>query len=278
MTKKLEDFERTHGQSKILRLQKDIETERKKVEALAGKQNQINIEKRDDYRLHFALIGDLHIGSLYAHDEALKAFFNYCADAGITDCFCAGDILDGHRIYRGQEFELRDVGLDKQLDRLDALQLNDAIKMQFITGNHDQSFKHLCGVNVGEMIAQIKPAWKFLGEDQAVVKYETPAGDYDIMLLHPSGGSAYALSYKPQKIAEQLEGGTKPNALIIGHFHKAEFLPSYRNISIFQAGTFQRQTPFMARGGLAAHMGGWIVTVDVGDGYNNISAEFIAFY
>jgi len=85
-------------------------------------------------------------------------------------------------------------------------------------------------------------------------------------------------SYRPQKITESLEGGTKPDMLAIGHYHKAELIPSYRNVAVLQAGTFERQTPFMARQGLAAHVGGWIVEAVVGNGHNRIKAEFIAFY
>jgi DNA polymerase II small subunit/DNA polymerase delta subunit B len=66
--------------------------------------------------------------------------------------------------------------------------------------------------------------------------------------------------------------------LAIGHYHKAELLPSYRNIAIVQTGTFQRQTGFMARHGLAAHIGGWIVEVVVGDMHNIIRPEFVAYY
>jgi hypothetical protein len=85
-------------------------------------------------------------------------------------------------------------------------------------------------------------------------------------------------AYKPQKIIESLEGGTKPDMLGIGHFHKAEMMPSYRNVAGVQAGTFERQTPFMARGGLAAHVGGWIIDVTVGEGHNVIRGEFVAVY
>ena len=66
--------------------------------------------------------------------------------------------------------------------------------------------------------------------------------------------------------------------LAIAHYHKADFMPAYRNVAAIQTGTFQNQTPFMARQGLAAHIGGWIVSVRVGKGYNAVSAEFIAFY
>jgi hypothetical protein len=133
-------------------------------------------------------------------------------------------------------------------------------------------------VPVGKMIEQALPVYEFLGEEQARVQFETPIGPWTLGLAHPGGGSAYALSYKPQKIIESLEGGTKPDVLCIGHYHKAEFMPSYRNVAVIQSGTFQRQTPFMARQGLAAHVGGWIVDVVKGNGSNTIGTEFVAFY
>jgi hypothetical protein len=55
-------------------------------------------------------------------------------------------------------------------------------------------------------------------------------------------------------------------------------MPSYRNICMIQSGTFCKQTPFMARQGLAAHVGGWIVEVQVGEVHNSIKAEFVAVY
>lgn len=82
-----------------------------------------------------------------------------------------------------------------------------------------------------------------------------------LRLLHPSGGTAYAISYKSQKWATSLSGGNKPHIAGIGHYHKIEQL-FYRNIHIFQSGTFEEQTPFMSRKQLAAHVGGWILWIN----------------
>lgn len=76
--------------------------------------------------------------------------------------------------------------------------------------------------------------------------------------------NSYSWSYRPQKIAESLEGGTKPNVLLIGHYHKAEYL-FYRNIHIVQAGTTQAQTPWMRSKALYASLGYWILELDVTD-------------
>jgi len=133
-------------------------------------------------------------------------------------------------------------------------------------------------VSVGKCISDAIPEYEFLGEEQARVEWITPSRKFSMMLIHPGGGSSYAISYRSQKIVEALEGGTKPNILGSGHFHKSEMLPSYRNVCVLQAGTFQKQTPFMARLGLAAHVGGWIVEATVGKDHNTIKAEFVAFY
>jgi hypothetical protein len=276
LTKTLADWEATHGQAGVKRLKAQLEAEHAKVEALAGVQNMVRVERRADCKIRIAVAGDTHLGSLYAHTDALAAFMRHAQAEGCEAVYLAGDVLDGHRVYRGQEFELRDVGLDAQVERLAALDLPD-IPTYFITGNHDQSFKTAAGVHVGRVIETARD-WRFLGEEQGAVKWETPNGPFTLQLIHPGGGSSYALSYRPQKIVESLEGGTKPDLLAIGHYHKAEFMPSYRNVAALQCGTFQRQTPFMARQGLAAHVGGWIVEVTKGQGHNCIQATFVAFY
>ena len=93
--------------------------------------------------------------------------------------------------------------------------------------------------------------------------------------------NSYAISYKMQQYVNSIEGGVKPNMVCMGHYHKADHLPSYRNIDCLQSGTFEWQTPFMARSGSQAHVGGWIVRVTVGNKKsmsNSVGAEFMAFY
>jgi DNA polymerase II small subunit/DNA polymerase delta subunit B len=275
--KTLADFEVAHGGGKIKALERQLEVEHAKVEALADVQGRVVVETSASNRLCFGITGDRHMGSLYHHGAALQAYYDYAQARGAARIYDCGDILAGHRVYKGQEFELRDLGFEAQLGRL-ASDSPRNVPTSFITGNHDASFKNAAGVPVGKMIQQAVPEYTFLGEEQARVSMQTPNGPFDLMLIHPGGGSAYALSYKLQKIIESLEGGTKPDMLANGHFHKAEMIPTYRNVCGLQAGTFERQTPFMARQGLAAHVGGWIMEVTVGNGCNVIRGEFVAFY
>jgi DNA polymerase II small subunit/DNA polymerase delta subunit B len=276
--KSVGDFEQLHGGGKIKNLEAQLKIEKAKVESLADVKGKVKVETSPDCHISFGLISDTHLGSLYFDSKSLSAYYDYVKAQGIEEVYVVGDVIDGHKIYRGQEFELRDLGLDAQVERIRKDWPRVGIRTKFITGNHDASFKSEAGVVAGKVIESARSDMEFLGEEQARVQWHTPNGKFEMMMLHPGGGSSYALSYRPQKIIESLEGGTKPDLLAIGHYHKAEFIPSYRNVCLIQGGAFQRQTPFMARQGLAAHVGGWIVDVVKGKGHNSIKAEFVAFY
>jgi len=129
-----------------------------------------------------------------------------------------------------------------------------------ISGNHDEAHMKNGGTDVCARIAEKREDINYLGSDAARWVVERK-GEKDIRIdmLHPGGGSSYALSYKPQKIIEQIESGQKPDILLIGHFHKAFTLPAYRGVAAVLAGCTQRQSQFMMRNGLAAHTGAHII-------------------
>lgn len=86
-------------------------------------------------------------------------------------------------------------------------------------------------------------------------------------------------SYRTQKKVEGFSSENKPDILIVGHYHKAEYIPLLRNIYVIQAACFQAQTPYAVRKGLFFHYGGWIVefTLQGGD-IVSMKTEFIPFY
>ncbi len=94
-------------------------------------------------------------------------------------------------------------------------------------------------------------------------------------LQHPDGGTAYALSYKPQKFIEGFSSENKPQIFFIGHYHKVE-QGFTRNVHYFQA-----QTPYMRAKGVPADLGGWIIEYDLeADGWSleSVSTKFIPVY
>lgn len=145
-------------------------------------------------------------------------------------------------------------------------------------GNHDNSFKDTAGVNPGKLVESARKDMHYIGSRQANV-HLGPRGKTKLQLLHPGGGSSYALSYRPQKIIDAMEGGTKPHILAIGHYHKIEQL-FYRNIHSFLCGTLESQTGFMAERGLAAHKGSWIVEAELekDGGVRALETTLVAYY
>lgn len=278
MSKKtLKDFEQQHGGSRIQTLEKALEQ-------AAGKRQDLVVDVPDERNtIQFAVVGDTHFGNIYEATDEWRAFLGRLHCEGVNTVLHCGDVLDGHRVYRGHEYEVHALGFAEQRKHfLESFATPPGMKFFFITGNHDTSFKNLAGVDIGNSLAEARPQWTFLHEDYGDVTLRTANGrQYRVRLVHPDGGTSYAISYRAQKHAESLDGGNKPNMLCMGHYHKAEHLPHYRNIDVIQAGCWQWQTPFMARKGSPAHVGGWIVRVTVGDDKsrsNSVRAEFVAYY
>ena len=225
----------------------------------------------------FGLISDTHINSKYTQLTYLQKFYEICSQRGIKDIYHAGDIDEGEQMRTGHQYDCYTQGAD---DHIDEIVTNypriDGITTHFITGNHDSSIYKRCGVDIGEIISMKRKDMKYLGRDCARIEI-TP--NCILELRHPWDGTAYALSYKPQKMIEAMEADSKPNILAIGHYHKLEYL-FYRNVHCFQAGCFQTQTPFTRGKGISVHLGGWIITIEVDKrGYiQRIVPEMIPFY
>ena len=227
--------------------------------------------------IRFAIIGDTQLGSKYTQLTHLHAFYDICEKEGIKNVYHTGDITDGLKMRPGHEYELYKVSADEMReDVVRNYPKRDGITTHFITGNHDASlYKHV-GYDIGCGIASLRPDMRYLGRDCAVINL-TPKCTLE--LRHPWDGSAYAISYKIQKMIEAMESDSKPNILAVGHYHKAEYI-FYRNVHALQTGCFQGQTPFTRGKGISVHLGGWIVTirVDTDGTIQSIAPEFVPFY
>ena len=227
--------------------------------------------------IKFGLMGDTQIGSKYAQLTYLHDFYDLCEKEGIHEVYHTGDITDGLKMRVGHEYELYEVSADDMRDDvIKNYPKRNGITTYFISGNHDASIYKQVGYDIGEAIARDRPDMKYLGRDCAIVNL-TP--NCTLELRHPWDGTAYALSYKVQKMIESMESDSKPNILAVGHYHKAEYL-FYRNVHAFQTGCFQSQTPFTRGKGISVHIGGWIVTIRVDEKgtIQGIAPEFVPYY
>lgn len=210
--------------------------------------------------IRFGLIGDTHINSKYTQLTYLHRFYDLCAEENIHTVYHTGDIDDGEQMRQGHPYECYTQGADEHVAEIVAVYpQREGIVTKFITGNHDASIFRRCGYDIGQAIAAKRQDMIYLGRDVADVRI-TP--NCVLRLQHPWDGTAYALSYKIQKMIDAMEADTKPNILAVGHYHKLDYM-FYRNIHAFQTGTMQGQTPFTRGKGISVHMGGWIVTVEV---------------
>jgi hypothetical protein len=238
-------------------------------------------------QLHFAVISDTHCGSKFARTAELGEFIHQAYDAGCRDIFHPGDIIDGIDIYKGQLFELVSPAVSDQINiALDSLPALEGLSYHFITGNHDETVRKLVGMEPGRLIEQQarsrgRSDMHHLGAERAQVFYggEAEGEGINVELFHPGGGGAYALSYKLQKYVEGITSGTKPQIMLVGHFHSYVKI-FHRNIWAFQCPAFQSQTPFLLKFGKNPTVGGLIMEVDVGDDWSilRLSDSLVPFY
>lgn len=246
-----------------------------KHKASAGNKTYDHSDRHDKH-FKFALLGDTHFGNKSVDKKAIVDFYNRAYKLGVRQFYHCGDLVDGLHVHKGQEYELYALGMEEQSKDIieDYPSKKDAITY-YIQGNHDLWYKQNVGGSIEALISKERDDLQCLGDSEADILLGSGS---KLRLLHPGGGSAYALSYKPQKIIEAIEGGNKPNIIGIGHFHKSLQM-FYRNVFAFLVGTFEHQTPFMRSKGLSAHLGGWIIEGHSGGkgGIHDITATFIPY-
>lgn len=227
-------------------------------------------------KYRFGVVSDTHLCSRHQQITALWDFYRLCGRKRIDTVFHCGDLVDGEKIYRGQEYELFVHGADGQTDyAVEHYPRVKGVSTRVIAGNHDCSFLSTAGYNVVASVCRKRDDMTYLGDYLAFVHVDTAL----VALMHGNGGVAYARSYKIQKVCEQLSPENKPNMLFLGHFHIPNITPGYRNIEAVQMSCFQSQTPYMATRGLMPWVAGLIVEIRTDDkGLANISYEWIPFY
>ena len=189
-------------------------------------------------------MGDTQINSKYTQLTHLHKIYDIYQSEGIKDVFHTGDIDEGEQMRVGHQYECYNQGADdhtKEIIRV--YPKRKGIITSFISGNHDHSIIKRCGYDIGYSITSKRDDMCYLGQSNAIVNL-TP--NCKLELSHPIDGSAYAISYKPQKAIDAMSGGEKPNILATGHYHKSEYI-FYRNVHSIQTGCFQAQTPIYER-------------------------------
>jgi predicted phosphodiesterase len=214
-------------------------------------------------RRKIGICSDWHLCNKNQRLDVLNTLYDIYEDNGITEVYVAGNWIDGE--CRFNKTEIFVGGMDNQLDYwIEKTPQKKGITTYFVAGDdHEGWYQQREGVEIGrygELRAQAqgRKDMVYVGYVEADIELKAEKGSRVMRVMHPGGGTAYAISYKAQKNVEALQGGEKPAILIQGHYHKMNVCYP-RNVWVLDAGTCCDQTIWMRKKGLEAHVGGAII-------------------
>ena len=209
---------------------------------------------------------DNHLCNKHSRLDVLKAAYRHASELGIKTAINAGNWIDGEARFNRTEL-VTAPGMDHQLDyMIDVWPVAKDITTYYIAGDdHEGWYQQREGIEVGRYLQsraehQGRHDLRYLGYGEADIKLSYGSGSSVGRLVHPGGGSAYAISYTDQKRVESYQGGEKPHIEWVGHYHK--FNHGYpREVHTIQGGCTCDQTMFMRKKRLQAHVGYSIIKI-----------------
>lgn len=213
-------------------------------------QRIIEYVSRPDNTFLFGALGDSHLGSKYERLDVTNDLYDRYEAAGVDRVFHTGNWIDGDEPKNRHDIAVH--GMEPQLQYLaDYYPRRDGLTTYAVTGeDHEGWWTRSEGIDIGRraeqtMIENGRDDWFNLGFMESHVRLvNANTGAWAILaVVHPGGGSSYALSYSLQKIIEALEGGEKPAVGLYGHYHKL-WAGNIRNVWVVCTGCGQDQTIF----------------------------------
>lgn len=208
------------------------------------------------------LVSDTHLCSDAERLDLIEKAYDRFVDDGIKTVIHAGDIVDGWEVYRGHTQHVKCAGAQNQAKYvIENYPQRKGIRTFFITGNHCNKVYEKMGVDMGSLIVNgfDKDNRHFEGRKDLVYmgQYSRTLmfpNEITAQVLHPHGGSAYAISYPQQKRSREMRSDTRPNLQLSGHFHTFNWL--IQDFTHFVAlPAFQDETEFFVRLGFGRQMG-----------------------
>lgn len=254
---------------------------------LMPRASRLKINTRQYYGndwIRFGVISDTHLVSKYSRLDVINALYDIYEHEGIHTVYHAGNWIDGEA--RFNKYDLYCIGVENQVKYfIENYPKREGITTYIISGDdHEGWYVQNLGLNIGRIMEDRARDVKRkdlidLGYMERDLIFKKGKGQSIIRVMHAGGGSAYAISYTVQKIAESYQGGEKPSFVIVGHFHKFDY--SYpREIHFLQPGCTQDQSPFMRKKRIQAMVGGCIVNIkqDNHGVFVRVQIEWFPFY
>ncbi len=220
----------------------------------------------------FGAIANTELGNIGYRDDALLAYYNVLAERGIKTVLHLGDIIAGPPT-KATKGEVRFESLEQQAEYLAKNYPRvDDITTLFITApDCEGKFIDREKLDVGAYLQHVlqqhgRDDLVYLGHKSAnitmpvqeLVRGKKRTEKALVHLAHGSGRRPYARSYPLQKTIQSLQGGTKPDLLLLGHFMQVEWFME-REIWGAQVGGFKEQTPSMVNYRQHADVAGTII-------------------
>jgi len=243
----------------------ELERILKSFENSAPKNKQVFSDYFEN-KTRIGVFSDAHIGAKPFDEPFFRHMVKMFEKEKVSRIYNVGDTLEGMSGRDGHIYELSEIGFNQQFEKAKGLFSLFPKEMSIfgIDGNHDAWYhkKNNAGLIVGRELENNLSNYKHLGEDEADVSLRK---NVTMKLFHPNDGTAYAISYKMQKLMESFTGGEKPEILLQGHYHKAMYMFN-RNIHGIECGTLCGQTKWMRGKKIPAHKGFWIIDIEMGKG------------
>ena len=204
------------------------------------------------------VVSDTHFGNIHQQLHLLNKVYEEAHRRGITTVLHCGDMVDGNYLNRPEQPRQQFLhGFDEQVGYVvDMYPKVNGITTKYILGSHDETHYKNGQATLNAWISRCRPDMVYLGQDCASLD----VNGVKIFMDHPGGGSAQALSYKPQKRIEILESDYKPKILLIGHYHKS-YSFVYRNVRGILVPCFCDKTQFQQKQGLSNAVGAYFLNI-----------------
>lgn len=225
----------------------------------------------EPWHLKFALVSDTHFGAKQCARDELWEFYDKAKDKWVEAFVHCGDILDGHWVYKGQQFEQEKVWLSWQLSDLKNNYPDVWLPTYFIAWNHDEAFLKGNWVNIVKAIEQVRQDLIGLWYYDARLKLN----GIDINLHHWWWSLSYAKDYKMKKYLDSLPVENQPDIFALGHYHTALY-DLHRGIHWFMPGWFLKSNLLSKRFNLDNTIWWWVIEVEKDKyGKSKINMEFM---
>lgn len=223
-----------------------------------------------DWHVKIGVLGDTHLNSHHSRLDVLEWLYRWFKKENVDFIVHSGDITEGENMHAEQAYHLHVHGIDNTVKYVKDNYPDIEKQTFFIKGNHDYSYFKRAGKDICADIAVARKDLIYLqGEDLEKDWWEGDIrlgkkGNCRLKLFHPGNGTAYALSYQIQRLAEFFTPEEKPKVAIVGHYHKMHYLFD-RNIHFIQSGTTKHTDPWMRSKQLSAMIGGYVLDLYIKD-------------